>query len=259
MINMTKVGIQLFTLRDELDKDFEGTLRKVAELGYQGVEFAGFYGRTSEQVAAILKETGLVAIGSHTPIQLLRDELDEVIEFNIAIGSKYIILPYIAEEDRHRWSEIAEDMKKIAQRCEQKGLVFLYHNHDFELLQHIEEQPVLDWLYEQIPARELKVELDTCWVHHAGYDPLAYIDRYNSRILLWHLKDMIKNEDGSPQTVELGQGEVDNKAIADAMLKVNVEWAIVEQDYCANDPIESVKTSMEWVKNYAKQGGNLDV
>lgn len=256
---MAKVGLQLYTLREQLAQDFEGTLRKVAELGYQGVEFAGFYDRTSQQVNAILKETGLIALGSHTNYDLLRNHLDEVIDFNLAIGNRYIIFPFVDEQDRNHWDEIAEDIKGFAKRCEEKGLVFFYHNHEFELLQHIGEQTVLDWLYEQVPASQLKVELDTCWVHYSGRDPLEYISRYDSRILLWHLKDMITKEDGSAETVELGKGEVNNKEIADAVLSTGVEWAIVEQDFCANDPIESIKTSMEWVKNYAKQGGKLDV
>ncbi|MDQ0088267.1 sugar phosphate isomerase/epimerase [Paenibacillus anaericanus] len=256
---MVRVGLQLYTVREALDNDFEGTLRKVAELGYQGVEFAGFYGRSAQQVTEILNETGLIALGAHTPYEKLRDQLEEEITFNLAIGNRYLICPYLSEEDRNRWDEVIEDLKVIGKRCHEAGVVLCYHNHEFELTQLIGDKTVLDTIYEEVPASLLQVELDSCWVSYAGYDPLQYIAKYSDRLPILHLKDMITKEDGSPETVELGKGEITIKAIADAAVDAGVEWLVVEQDYCAQDALESIKVSMDWIQGYAKQGGNLNV
>jgi len=256
---MVKVGLQLYTVRDYLERDFEGTLRKVAELGYQGVEFAGFYGRTPEQVKAILDETGLVALGAHTPYERLLHALDEEIAFNKAIGNRYLAMPYLAEEDRGRWGEVIEDLKVIGQRCAEEGMVLFYHNHDFELTQKLRDKPVLDAIFSEVSEELLKVELDSCWVYFAGFDPLEYIAKYSGRMPLLHWKDLVKKADGSPETVELGKGEVNVQDIADAAIQAGAEWLVVEQDYCANDSLKSIETSMEFIRAYAQEGGKLNV
>lgn len=256
---MTQVGLQLYTVRDHLEKDFEGTLRKVAELGYKGVEFAGYYGRTPEQVSEILKETGLSAIGAHTPYDRLRNALEEEIAFNKAIGNRYLIFPYLAEDERGRWAEVIEDLKVVGQRCAAAGLVLCYHNHEFELTETLDGKPVLDAIYERVAPELIQVELDSCWVSYAGFDPLEYISKYSGRIPLLHLKDMVKQADGSAETVELGRGIIPLKAIADAAIQDEVEWIIVEQDHCAGDSLDSIAASMEWIKGYVQEGGKLNV
>lgn len=256
---MTQIGLQLYTVREHLERDFEGTLRKVAELGYQGVEFAGFYDRSAEQVQEILRETGLTAIGAHTPYNRLKEALEEELTFNKAIGSRYIVVPYLAEEDRNRWPEVIEDLKKFGERCKEEDLVLCYHNHDFELTLQLDGKPVLDAIYEQVPESLLQVELDSCWVRFAGADPLEYIATYRGRLPLVHWKDLVKKADGSPDTVELGRGEIAITEIGDAAIAAGAKWLIVEQDHCAGDSLESIKTSMEWVRAYAEKGGKIHV
>ncbi|MEF2964510.1 sugar phosphate isomerase/epimerase [Paenibacillus sp. M1] len=256
---MVQVGLQLYTVRDAMERDFEGTLRKVAELGYQGVEFAGFYGRTAEQVKAVLRETGLTALGAHTPYTRLREALDEEIAFHKEIGNRHIVFPFLEEADRDRWEEVIEDLRAYGKRCAEKGLVFCYHNHEFELTQNLGEEPVLDAIYSRVPAGLLQVELDSCWVHYAGFDPLAYIAKYSGRLPVLHLKDMVTKDGGAAETVELGKGIVPVKDIADAAIDSGVEWIVVEQDFCAGDSLEAIATSMEWVRQYAKNGGKIDV
>ncbi|RCX23101.1 sugar phosphate isomerase/epimerase [Fontibacillus phaseoli] len=256
---MVQVGLQLYTVRDAMERDFEGTLRKVAELRYQGVEFAGFFGRTPEQIKEILSETGLTALGAHTPYVRLRDALEEEISFNKAIGNRYLVLPYLEEAHRERWDEVIEDMKVIGKHIAAEGMMLCYHNHEFELLQKLGEETVLDAIFSRVPAEYLQVELDSCWVNFAGLDPLEYISKYRNRLPLLHLKDMVTKNDGSPETVELGKGEVDVKAIADAAIGNGTEWLVVEQDFCANEPLDSIATSMDWIRNYAKNGGKINV
>ncbi|WP_223066501.1 sugar phosphate isomerase/epimerase family protein [Paenibacillus caui] len=256
---MTKVGLQLYTVREHLEQDFEGTLRKIAGLGYQGVEFAGYYGRTKEEVRSLLEETGLAAIGTHTSLDRLKNHLQEEIEFNKFIGNRNLVIPYVIEEDRSRWPEIIADIRNIGEACAAEDMVLLYHNHDFELTQKLEDRPVLDAIYEQVPASLVQVELDSCWVHYAGYDPVEYVRKYTSRLLLLHLKDVKRREDGSPETVELGAGEVDVKRIADAGIAAGVKWLIVEQDFSAKGALDSISISMDWLKAYQTGGGNIHV
>lgn len=255
---MLKLGLQLYTVREQAEQDFEGTLKKVAELGYQGVEFHTFFGRPAAEVKALLDQYGLVALGTHTSYDRMLNALDEEIAYNKEIGNTNLIVPYLGEDQR-KWDEVFANLKTIGEHCKEQQATLLYHNHDFEFTEKIGGKTVFDTMYETVPADLLQVELDTCWAHFAGYSPAEYIEAYAGRLPIVHWKDVRRQEDGSPLTVELGQGEVDLKAVAEAADKAGVEWIVVEQDYCQNPPLESIAKSMEWIKNYAKNGGPVHV
>ncbi|OMD42876.1 sugar phosphate isomerase/epimerase family protein [Paenibacillus odorifer] len=257
---MLKIGLQLYTLREELEQDFEGTLRKVAALGYKGVEFFHLFGRTAAEVKQLLNELGLVALGAHRPYDALLNDTEAEISYNLEIGNPHLIVPYLSEEQRN-YEEVAANLKIIGEKCKAGGAVLLYHNHDFELTDKYgdSDRTAFDGLFEEVPADLLQVEMDTCWVHHAGYDAVEYINKYAGRLPIIHLKDLKKHEDGSPETVVLGEGEVNLTAILDAAVQANVEWAVVEQDFCSRSPLESVEDSLKWVKAYANQGGKVHV
>ncbi|MGE7610962.1 sugar phosphate isomerase/epimerase family protein [Paenibacillus sp. NPDC101420] len=257
---MLKIGLQLYTLREELEQDFEGTLRKVAALGYKGVEFFHYFGRTAAEVKQLLNELGLVALGAHRPYDTLLNDTEAEISYNLEIGNPNLIVPYLSEEQRN-YVEVAANLKVIGEKCKAGGAVLLYHNHDFELTDKYgdSDRTAFDGLFEEVPADLLQVEMDTCWVHHAGYDPVEYINKYAGRLPIIHLKDLKKKEDGSPETVVLGEGEVNLTAILNAAVQANVEWAVVEQDFCSRSPLESVEDSLKWVKAYANQGGKVNV
>jgi sugar phosphate isomerase/epimerase len=248
------IGLQLYTLREEAAKDFVGTLRKVAEIGYEGVEFAGYGGLTADQLKELLEELKLKAIASHVSLLQLSTQLEQEIDFNLTIGSRYIVCPFVAEVDRQteaQWQAIFTQLQAIGQRCAERGIGFAYHNHHFELLDKVDGAFVLDAMMNAVPKADLLMELDTCWVHHAGQVPVDYIAQYSGRIPLVHLKDMQKLPNREALTVELGQGEVDLAAIIAASAQANVEWLIIEQDKCTNPPFESITTSWNWVsKNY---------
>ncbi|MBT2292097.1 sugar phosphate isomerase/epimerase [Paenibacillus albidus] len=255
---MLKIGLQLYTLREELEGDFEGTLRKVAELGYRGVEFYDYFGRPPEEVKALLDELGLTVIGAHRPYEVLLNDTEQELEYNLKIGNRNLIVPYMAEEKRD-WKEVAANLRIIGEKCKAAGAVLYYHNHDFELTEQVEGRPAFDYLFGQVPAELLQVEMDTCWVYYGGYDPVDYINRYSGRLPIIHLKDLKKREDGSPETVVLGEGEVLLEAILEAAVQAGTEWAVVEQDYCSRPALESIADSMKWVQAYAKQGGKIHV
>src|SRR5665647_524489 len=189
------IGLQLYTLREEAAKDFVGTLRKVAEIGYEGVEFAGYGGLTADQLKELLEELKLTT------------QLEQEIDFNLTIGSRYIVCPFVAEEDRQteaQWQAIFTQLQAIGQRCAERGIGFAYHNHHFELLDKVDGAFVLDAMMNAVPKADLLMELDACWMHHAGQVPVDYIAQYSGRIPLVHLKDMQKLPNGEALTVELG-------------------------------------------------------
>lgn len=252
---MAKMGIalQLYTLRDVTANDFAGTLRRVAELGYEGVEFAGYGGLSPEEMKALLAELSLKAVGSHVGLARLKDNLDEEIAMNVAVGSKYIVCPWLSETDR-REPELQNTLKlfnEVAAKLAEHGIQFGYHNHAFELQEKVGERWLFDEIFARTPAEQVKVEMDVCWVTVAGQDPVAYISKYAGRLPLIHLKDIRKEADGKVLTVELGQGDVDLPAVIEAAGKAGADWLIVEQDHCQNPPLESVANSMSWLKaNY---------
>jgi len=255
---MLKVGLQLYTVREDLERDFEGTIEKVAALGYQGVEFAGYYGRTAEQVKTLLDKHNLEVVGAHTPYVDLLEDAQSLIDFNKAIGNRYIIVPYLAEEQRSNWPEIFENLRKLGEICNKNDVVLLYHNHDFEFTEKIGERTVLDAMYEEIPADLIQVELDSAWVEYSGHDAVEYINKYAGRLPIVHWKDFKRTDDGI-QMMELGEGEAPVARIGDAADKAGAEWIVVEQDNSLQAPMQSIEQSMNWVKSYGAKGGVVNV
>lgn len=250
---MQKLGIalQLYTLRDVMAEDFIGTLKKVAEIGYEGVEFAGYGGLSPQELREVLEKTGLQSVGSHVSLEMLRDSLDQVIEMNKAIGTKYVVCPYLGDDCRNTgWmDEVAEILTRSGEELAKHGIGFGYHNHSFEFEIKVGDELMFDALFLSTPADLVKVEMDVCWVYNAGYDPVEYINKYTGRLPLIHLKDLRKQADGSPLTVEVGRGEVNQKAVIEAAEKAGAEWLVVEQDVCQNPPLESAAISYQWLQD----------
>ena len=243
------IGLQLYTLRDLTKDDYAGTLREVAAIGYQGVEFAGYGGMKAEELKALLEETGLAAIGSHVPYERLLEAADEEIAYMKALGGRYIAVPYLAEGYRkgEAWREVIRNLTSLGERCQAAGIQLLYHNHHFEFLEHVDGKPILDDMFASISSGVLHMELDACWAYAAGYDPVAYMRKYKDILPLVHFKDYRPTEHG-PLTVELGAGIVPLKEIAEAATETACQWLIVEQDVCTNPPLDSIRTSYQWIK-----------
>jgi sugar phosphate isomerase/epimerase len=245
------IGIQLYTLREDMETDMEGTLRKVAALGYEGVEFAGYYGMQAAALRSLLDELGLQAIGSHVSLQKLRTDIQNEIAYLKTIRGKYLICPYVAEEDRKHaedWQLIFADFERFGIEASRQGLQFLYHNHAFEFDLEMDGAYVFDALYAASSSESVQVEMDICWVQFAGQDPLAYIAKYAGRLPLLHMKDFTKDEDQKLVTLELGLGNVKLHEVIQAADKAGVEWLIVEQDTCQKPPMVSVQNSLNWLK-----------
>lgn len=239
------VSVQLWTLRDEVDRDFVGTLRKVAEIGYAGVEFAGYGAFSAGELRKVLDDLGLKASGSHVGIEALIADLPRQMDYCREIGSEFLICPWLPDEmrtDAQAYLRTAETLDRIGAECRRNGLAFCYHNHDFEF-QRFDGKYGLDILYEATNPQDVQAQLDVYWVKRGGGDPAAYIRKYAGRCPLVHLKDMADDADRS--FAEVGTGILDFDSIFTACQEAGVRWYVVEQDVCKRPPLESVRISFE--------------
>lgn len=239
------VAVQLYTVREETNKDFIGTLEKVANIGYKGVEFAGYGDIPASTMADTLKRLGLKAAGSHVGLDLLKDHLDEVIAYNLEIGNQYILCPWAQFETKNDYVKMAKFLNETGRKCKEAGVTLGYHNHDFEFTTFDGEHG-LDILYKETEPSYVVAEIDTYWVQRAGVDPIAYVKKYAGRCPLIHLKDMEAGE--VKDYAEVGNGIMDIAGIVAVAEQSGVKWLIVEQDKCKKPPLESIAISMENLK-----------
>ncbi len=223
------IGIQLYTVRDLSGKDFKGTLKKVADIGYKNFEFAGYGDMDAGQLNAFMQEIGASTCGSHEAYEKFLDNADAVIEFNEAIGNPYITVPFMSERHRRSVDQVkrfAENLNLFGYKVKQAGMQLCYHNHSFEFEKIDGEQTVWDVLFSVADADIVKAEVDVAWVYNAGIDPVSFLDKMGSRIKLLHMKDLDKDKKLAP----VGQGEIDMPAVIKKAKEIGVEWYIVEQD-----------------------------
>lgn len=270
------LGYQVYSAREEAEKDLLGVLTQLAEMGYDAVELAGFYGNSAGQIREMLERTGLKAISSHVPFQAIEKDMQGTIDYHKQIGCPFIAVPYLDEATRPGAPGFAKTLRKIYQfgaLCKKNGIQLLYHNHDFEFVE-LSGQYGLDFLYDAVPEDILQTEIDTCWVNVAGENPAQYIDKYAGRCPVVHLKDFVGgkkpgealyaliNEDGSDDVKvdakkepafdfrPVGYGVQDVPAIIKAGLRGGASWFIVEQDLSSGrPPLEAAKMSIGTVRN----------
>ena len=266
------VAVQLYSVRDDMEKDFYGTIRKMKEFGYDGVEFAGLFGQNPEEIKAFCEEIGIVPISAHVPYYDMLENPEAVLSDYKTIGCKYVVVPYLTEECRpgnDGFAATVEGIRKIGEAAKALGLQLLYHNHDFEFVK-IDGEYALDVLYSSVSEDLLKTEIDTCWVNVAGVVPAEYIEKYSGRSPVVHLKDFKRSgdklgklydligieEDGEQEEEDafsfmpVGYGVQDMPAILAACEEAGAEWVVVEQDNPAKGetPENSVRLSREYLK-----------
>ncbi|MEH7304816.1 sugar phosphate isomerase/epimerase family protein [Neobacillus drentensis] len=242
------IAVQMYTLREESAKDFAGTLKKVAELGFDGVEFAGFGGLTAKEVRVLLDEFGLQAAASHIPLEDLENNLFQVIEDQKIVGSSYVVCPYLMPDRRSKedYKALISFLDQAGETCRRQGITLCYHNHDFELERLSNGRTFLEAIFDRTNPNNVKAELDVYWLTKAGEKPVEWMNRYKNRSPLIHLKDM--TTDGEQFFAELGTGGVDIKAVLKTGAENGVEWWVVEQDMSRRSPFESIEISMNYLK-----------
>ncbi len=187
-----KIGLQLYTVRDEMQKDFEGTIAKVAAIGYRELEFAGYFNQSPANVRAILDRHGLTSPSTHVDYASLdADKWSAVVEASHTIGHAFIVMPWFDDATRAQpdiWKKAAEKFNRAAAVSKKAGIQFAYHNHNFEFAGVDGKRPY-DVLLAECDPSLVKFEMDLCWITAAGQDPLAYFHKYPGRFPMVHAKD----------------------------------------------------------------------
>lgn len=244
------IALQLYSVREDCARDLPGTLKAVAEMGYEGVEFAGYYGRSARELRRMLDELGLKVAGTHISLNtLLGDELEETIEFNRVLGNRFLIVPSLPEGRRRSkdaWLETARLMNSIAERLKLEGMRVGYHNHAIEFQPLEGEIPWDIFFGATIP--EVVMQLDTGNAMHGGVSPdgiLEIMKRYPGRAATVHLKEYSSTN----KQALIGEGEVKWKELFNLCETIGgTEWYIIEQETYAYPPLECVKRCIRNLK-----------
>lgn len=248
---MIKIGLQMYTVRDECEKDFACTIKKVAEIGYQGLEFAGYYGMDAKELRKVIDDLGIKAVNSHVPLENMKKNLNAEIEYAFMLGMKTIAVPWLPEEyrkDEKTCLETCELVAKFDDTCKKAGMQLTYHNHDFEF-KKIGNEYMLDIIVKD--AKNIKLELDTFWSSYVHIDTVEYMKKKADRLMYIHLKDMIK--DTKPFFAEVGEGCLKIDSFVKTAVGLGIEWAFVEQDICKRPSLESAKISFNNLKKLQLQ------
>ncbi len=240
------LALQAYTIRNELAKDYLGSLSKVAEVGYKGIEIGP---PPADIPIATFKQhldtMGLEVVGSHAGLEQLTNDLQTQIDFLHEVGGRYIALSY-RFESRQQVLEVAERFNQIGANCRAQGVQFLYHNHNWEFTR-FDGEYAYDILLSATDPDLVKIELDTYWVKRAGEEPAEYLGRLHGRCPLLHIKDM---EPGDEQFfAEIGEGVLDFDAIFREAAAAGTEWLVVEQDASRRSPFESIAISYRNLEN----------
>ena len=257
--SIDRLGMQLYTVRTELEKDFDGTLAKIAAIGFKEVEFAGYFKRTPEQVGDALKAHGLTAPAAHVDYaSLAEDKFPAVVEAAHVMGHRYLVNPWLDESLRKEpdiWKRVAETFNRAGARSKQAGIQFAYHNHHFEFAP-VDGKLPYDLLLEQCDPDLVKMELDLCWITAAGKDPLPYFKRYPGRFPLVHVKGLTKKpaagasepiQNVMADITDVGTHDlVDWKRIFANADQAGIRHYFVEHDV-PKDPFASLKSSYDYL------------
>lgn len=256
---LTRLGMQLYTVRNEMAKDFEGTLAKVAALGFKEVEFAGYFDRTPQAVRATLDKLGLTAPSTHIDLATITDKLPQVIESSRIIGHKYIVLPWLddnARKDPGIWQRVADTLNKASETAKPAGITMAYHNHHFEFAPGPGGQLPLDFLLGATAKSGVVVELDLAWITAAGQDPVAFFKKYPGRFPMVHVKGLAKlTPNGAtrpinellPDIADVGGDAVNWGRIFANASTGGIQHYFVEHDN-AKDPLASLASSYKYLQ-----------
>jgi sugar phosphate isomerase/epimerase len=236
------VALQLYTVRDQTARDFAGTQRRVAEIGYRAVEFAGYGDLSTKALAGLLAETGLRAASTHVGIGALEEDLEREIAVCSALGCTNLVLPLLPPErrDAEALAALAPRLNEFGRRCRAQGIAFAYHNHDFEFEQ-AGGRYLLDLLLDSTDPALVGLELDVYWAAYAHVDPASYLRGHADRVRLLHLKDLGADR----RFAEVGDGTLDIGTLCAAAEQAGVRWLIVEHDAPALPSLESARRSLE--------------
>ena len=239
-------GLQLYTVRDSLAADPDGTLRRVADAGYREVELAGLAGMTATAFQEKLKRHGLAVPSIHAGYDNLHRDFDGIVREARIFGASFIVCPSVDAEERRTaddWKRVCQTLARAGRAARRHGLTLAYHNHDYEFAPYADGATPFDLLLRETDLIDVKLELDVYWVAKGGLDPVRCLRDNAGRIALVHLKDMGRNG----ATVELGAGLLAIEQIVRAALTIGTKHLFVEQDDSA-DPLHSIGASLKFLE-----------
>jgi sugar phosphate isomerase/epimerase len=245
---VAKIALQLYTIREECDHDLEAAIRRVGELGYDGVELFQLHGHTAEQVRTWLDDADLAAAGRHARLEAFEDELDALAVELATLGTDRAAQSWAEPDAIRDPGPLLERMERAARAAQEKGIRFGFHNHWTEVEPLDGRASFLDRLRE-LPAELVWLELDLGWIWHAGGDPLAELEASAGRCPLVHVKDYASRE--GRDDVPIGDGAVGYDRVIPAALDAGADWLVVEEDDVGPRPFEAVGRSLDAVRRFA--------
>jgi sugar phosphate isomerase/epimerase len=242
---LAKVGLQLYTVREQMKASVPKTLAAVAKAGYKEVEFAGYFGHSADDIRKMLDDVGLVAPSSHIQMAQLGTEFGSLLDYANRVGHEYLVVAWIDAEERTipGYTKIAARFNKAAHEADLSEVKFGYHNYSFEFTP-LNGQVPYDLLLKECDPRIVKMEIDVFWMKQGGGDPVKYMERYPGRFTMLHVKDM--GPAPKHAMMDVGQGTIDWKKIFRAGKLGGVEHVFVENDE-AKDQIDSIKRRYKYL------------
>jgi sugar phosphate isomerase/epimerase len=242
---VTRVALQLWTIREECDRDLESALRTLGDQGFDGVELFQLHGHEPEQVRAWLDEAGLVAVGRHAGIDAVENDLAGLAAELSVLGTDRAAIAWVDPEALEDPAPVVARFAEAARAAKELGLRLGFHNHWSEVKPLAGGVTFLDLLRE-LPADLLWLELDLGWIWHGGGDPIAELEATSGRCPLVHVKDFTSREERDD--VPVGDGAVGYDRVLPAALAAGVEWLVVEEDEVGSDPFGAVERSLNAVR-----------
>lgn len=249
------VGLQLYSVRNLLQKDFDGTLAKVRDAGYSIVEAAGYYDRTATEFRDSMDNAGLRCVSSHHTLLQLQTQLDQLIDYGHTAGFEYIVCATSTGVHRDStlkgpptlddWRFIAGEFNRIGEKVKSAGITFGVHNHTPEFTT-VDGVLVYDELLRLTDPKIVVFEMDAGWVYASEHNPVEYLAKEPERFQLMHLKDMVRDADGRVHLVAMGRGNMDYHAIMHA--SKNLKYYFIEQEEFDMDPFEEIREEAEYMK-----------
>ena len=249
------LGMQLYSVRTMLPKDFAGTLKQVGALGYTEVEAAGFYDHTPDEVKAAMQAAGLSCVSAHYPLGALKPKLDDIIAYCRSLGLQYIVCSSPMHQqpgaghteltlDDWKWN--ADQFNQIGEKVKAAGMSFAYHNHDAEFTAI---DGTLPWevLEKNTDSAKVSFEMDCGWVIVAGQDPVPFLKKYRKRIVMLHIKDF---KDKKPPSVPLGTGAIDYKPIFAAAKGASIRHVFVEQEETSDHMLDALAIDAKYMAQF---------
>lgn len=247
------IGLQLYTVRQEMSENPVGTIKAVAKMGYEGVEGGGAPGgMTNKEYLALLEDCGLKLIGGGVGVKEMLNDIQKVVDRcgELGINSMMTGIGGDLREADGDWKKVVADLGEGCAKAAEAGLEVLYHNHAFEFEAKVDGMYGLDYLFASIPADAIGAELDVYWVKTGGEDPVKYINKYAGRLPRIHIKDRAPSPaDEECPFAEIGQGILDWDGIFEASPGAGAKWYVVEQDQWIRPPLESAKMSIDYLKS----------